>query len=212
MTDIAKQNFAEPEEFDVTNLPAAVKAGESIRPPMLAGPKRQHFLPRFYLDGFTRDGLLAVFDRDKNEIRLQQPVNTAVIGHFYTMEDADGRRRFELEALMAECEGKARPVIDKLVAAAPELNADERSDLSIFIALAATRTPDMVNSVQALNGEIVKHTAQLLFSDVEEVFARLRSDEANWAAAGFKDTLLRLSMKQEIANGNEKAVQSGVQG
>ena len=33
-----------------------------------------------------------------------------------------------------------------------------------------------------------------------------------WAAAGFKDTLLRLSMKQEIANGNEKAIQSGVQG
>lgn len=33
-----------------------------------------------------------------------------------------------------------------------------------------------------------------------------------WAAAGFKDTLLRLSMKQEIANGNEKAIQPGVQG
>jgi hypothetical protein len=33
-----------------------------------------------------------------------------------------------------------------------------------------------------------------------------------WAAAGFKDTLLRLLMKQEIANGNEKAIQSGVQG
>lgn len=189
MTDLPKQNFAEPEEFDVTNLPAAVKAGENIRPPMLTGPKRQHFLPRFYLDGFTRDGLLAVFDRDKNEIRLQQPVNTAVIGHFYTMEDADGRRRFELEALMAEYEGKARPVIDKLVAAAPELNADERSDLSIFIALAATRTPDMVNSVQALNGEIVKHTAQLLFSDMEEVFARLRADEAN---ASESDETLRI--------------------
>ncbi len=33
-----------------------------------------------------------------------------------------------------------------------------------------------------------------------------------WAAAGFKDTLLRWSMKQEIANGNEKAIQPGVQG
>ncbi|MDD2918352.1 hypothetical protein [Rhodoferax sp.] len=33
-----------------------------------------------------------------------------------------------------------------------------------------------------------------------------------WAAAGFKDTLLRWSMKQEIANGKEKAIQPGVQG
>jgi hypothetical protein len=32
-----------------------------------------------------------------------------------------------------------------------------------------------------------------------------------WAAAGFKDNLLRWSMKQEIANGNEKAIQPGAQ-
>ncbi len=32
-----------------------------------------------------------------------------------------------------------------------------------------------------------------------------------WAAAGFKDTLLRWSMKQEIAYGNEKAIQPGIQ-
>jgi hypothetical protein len=31
-----------------------------------------------------------------------------------------------------------------------------------------------------------------------------------WAAAGFKDTLLRWSMKQEIANVNEKAIQPGL--
>jgi hypothetical protein len=156
---------------------AAVDAEANPRPPMLTGPKRQHFLPRFYLDGFSRGGLVAIFDREKNEIRQQQPMNTAVIGHFYTMEDAEGRRRFELEALLSEYEGKAKPVIDKLVAAVPDLSADERSDLSIFIALAATRTPDMVHSVQALNGEMVKHTAKAYFADVDQTFARLRVDE-----------------------------------
>ncbi|MEI7612175.1 MAG: DUF4238 domain-containing protein [Betaproteobacteria bacterium] len=145
--------------------------------PMLRGPKRQHFLPRFYLEGFTRDGLVTVFDREKDEIRRQQPVNTAVIGHFYTREDAEGRQRFELEAFLSEYEGKAKPVIDKLVANVPDLSADERSDLSIFIALAATRTPDMVNSVQALNGEMVKQTAKILFSDVAQTFERMRVDE-----------------------------------
>lgn len=33
-----------------------------------------------------------------------------------------------------------------------------------------------------------------------------------WAAAGFKDTLLRWSMKLEVFYGNEKAIQPGVQG
>lgn len=153
-------------------------AAENDRPPLLAGPKRQHFLPRFYLDGFARDGMVAVFDREKKEIRQQQPVNTAVIGHFYTMEDAEGRRRFEIEALLADYEGKAKLVIDKLVASAPELTADERSDMSIFVALAATRTPEMVNSLQVLNGDLVKRVARILFADSSNVFMRLRADES----------------------------------
>jgi hypothetical protein len=164
-------------------LKGAAESQAAARAPLLTGPKRQHFLPRFYLDGFTREGLLAVYDREQDGIRRQQPVNTAVIGHFYTMEDQEGRRRFEIEALLAEFEGKARPVIDKLVAAAAELTAEERSDLAIFVALAATRTPDMVNSVQALNGEMVKRVAKMMFTDVDSVFARLRAEERYAAQA-----------------------------
>jgi transposase-like protein len=33
----------------------------------------------------------------------------------------------------------------------------------------------------------------------------------HWAAAGFKDTLLRWNMKLEVANGHEKEIQSRVQ-
>lgn len=36
-------------------------------------------------------------------------------------------------------------------------------------------------------------------------------EEAVWAAAGFKDTLLRWKMKPEVVHGNEKAVQPRVQ-
>jgi len=162
---------------DLDALARAQAAAAEVQPPMLTGPKRQHILPRFYQQGFARDDLVAVFDRDRNEIRRQQPVNTAVIGHFYTMEDAEGRRRYEIEALLSEYEGKAKPVIDKLVAAESDLSADERSDLSMFIALAATRTPDMVNSVQALNGEMVTHAARMLFSDIDQTFERMRADE-----------------------------------
>jgi hypothetical protein len=34
---------------------------------------------------------------------------------------------------------------------------------------------------------------------------------AGWAAAGFKDTLLRCEMKPEVVHGNEKAIQPRVQ-
>lgn len=181
---------------------AAVEAEANPRPPLLTGPKRQHFLPRFYLDNFARDGLVAVFDRDGNEIRRQQPNNTAVIGHFYTMTDADGRRRFEIEALLAEYESKAKPVIEKLVAGAAKLSADERSDLSIFIALAAMRTPEMVNSLQALNGQMIKEMIKALFADTENVYQRLRSDERH---ANESDEALR-----DQANWMVRAAQNDV--
>ena len=141
--------------------------------PLLSGPKRQHFLPEFYLDGFTKDGMIAVFDRELNEIRVQQPVNTCVIGHFYTMKDASGRKRFELEQLLSEYETKASFVIKKL-AATEVINADERANLAIFVALAAFRTPDIVDSLKACNSNLIRDMSKQMFADVEEVKTRMR--------------------------------------
>lgn len=142
--------------------------------PLLNGPKRQHILPKFYLEGFSKDGKVAIFDRELNEIRVQQPLNTCVIGHFYTMEDSEGRKRFELEQLLSEYESKANLVIKKLVAT-QEINADERSDLAIFVAFAACRTPDIVDSVKIFNSTMVSDMSKQLFADVEEVKERVRA-------------------------------------
>ncbi len=143
--------------------------------PLLSGPKRQHFLPKFYLEGFAnRDGMIAVFDRESKEIRVQQPVNTCVIGHFYTIVDEAGRRRFELEQLLSEYEGKASLVIKKL-SSTEEINADERTDLAIFVALAAFRTPDIVDSLKAFNSDLVGDMCKRIFVDVEQVKAQMRS-------------------------------------
>lgn len=154
------------------NIAELVVAADAVNP-LLSGPKRQHFLPEFYLKGFTKNDMIAVFDRELNEIRVQQPVNTCVIGHFYTMEDASGRKRFELEQLLSQYEDKASPVIKKL-AATEIINADERTNLAIFVALAAFRTPDVVDSLKAFNSNLIGDMAKRMFVDVEEVKARMR--------------------------------------
>jgi hypothetical protein len=146
------------------------------QPPLLTGPKRQHFLPRFYLDGFAKEGLVSVFDREKNEIRRQQPKDTTVIGHFYTMEDDLGRKRYELEAMLSVCEGKAASVIRKL-AAKQEIDAEERTDFAIFIALGAMRTPDMVDSLKHMNSDLIATIAKRMYADVDTVAAQLATDE-----------------------------------
>lgn len=155
--------------MDDTPLAPASKpvAAAPAAAPLLSGPKRQHFLPKFYIDGFTKNGVVAVFDRESNEVRVQSPQSTGVIGHFYTMEDADGRKRFELEQLLSEYEAKASPVI-KRIAAKVEIKADEREYLAIFVALAAFRTPDIVDSLKAFNSNYIADMAKQMFADVEE--------------------------------------------
>ena len=111
-------------------------------------------------------------ERKNRTIRLQARRATAA---WRRARDAEGRRRFELEALLGDYEGNAKPVIRKLVAGG-ELTADERTDLAIFISFAAMRTPDMVNSVQAMNGNFIAHTAKVMFEDIDQVFERLRED------------------------------------
>lgn len=162
--------------------------------PLLEGPKRQHFLPRFYLEGFAKDGKVAVFDRIENEVRVQQPVNTAVIGHFYTMVDDQGRKRFELEQLLAEYEGKAKPAIEKL-ALKDSLNADERSDLAIFIALGAMRTPDIVDSIKKVNSESIKMFAKQVLSDPEALATKLSADPKY---AGLSQEELKVQAKEMV--------------
>jgi hypothetical protein len=141
--------------------------------PQLSGPKRQHFLPKFYLEGFTKNGMVAIFDRGKNEVRVQTPVNTCVIGHFYTMEDSEGRKRFELEQLLSDYESKANFIIKKLEAC-EEINAEERANLAIFVAFAAFRTPDNIDSIKLLSSSLLSDMTSRMFADVEEVKEGMR--------------------------------------
>ena len=160
------------EQLPKDDAQAAVASTAAARP-LLTGPKRQHFLPRFYLEGFAKDGFVAVFDRDKKEVRVQQPVNTGVIGHFYTMEDADGRQRFELEQMLSEFEGKASPGIKKL-AAMEQPTDEERADLAIFVALAGFRTPDIIESLKLFNSGLMSDIAKRMFANVELVKETMR--------------------------------------
>lgn len=141
--------------------------------PLLDGPKRQHYLPRCYLEGFTRDGWVTVYDRVKDEIREQRSDQVCVVGHFYTFTDEEGRKRFELEHLLSVYEKKGIEALRKL-AARNEINADERTYFAIFMAFAMVRTPDLVDSVKHLNSSMIKEITKRLYSDVEQVKESLR--------------------------------------
>ncbi|SEJ66058.1 Protein of unknown function [Azotobacter beijerinckii] len=141
--------------------------------PHLNGPKRQHFVPKFYLEGFTSDGLLAVFDRVSGEIRKQQPQNTAVVGHLYTFEDHQDRKRFDLEVLFSYIEEEAAPILKSLVQG-DRISPKDRESFALFLGLAAVRTPAAIAEASSVYAGFEKARSRLMLTDEHRVLELLK--------------------------------------
>jgi hypothetical protein len=135
-------------------------------------PKRHHYLPKFYLNGFCRDDLLYVYDRKKNEIRRQPPVNTAIQGNYYTLEDFDGNKDTQIEAMLSEIEGAASPIIDKATNRT-QLSAQDKEELALFLAFLMNRVPDFEKSINRMEEHLIKCVMDIAFGDEKHAAATL---------------------------------------
>jgi hypothetical protein len=136
-------------------------------------PKRHHYLPEFYLAGFTIDGQrstsFTVFDRDRAQFRFQTPKNTAVTGYYYAVEDeTTGEKSMHVEELLAEVETETEPVIKKLEAR--ETPTDEEKEcLALFCALLHTRVPQFDRAIQEMMDGGIKEVNRRFYSSVDDV-------------------------------------------
>lgn len=125
-------------------------------------PKRHHYLPRFYLEKFSRDGLLWVYDRLTNEFRRQPPKDTAVELHRYSFRDATGQLDASMERVLSRFENLAAPAIAKVEAGGLP-SKDERIAIAAFAAQINTRVPDSDKTARGL-----EEYFHALFRDVLE--------------------------------------------
>ena len=119
-------------------------------------PKRHHFLPKCYLEGFARDGYVWLFDRERNEFRRQQPLNTSVIKNFYVFENKLGEKDYGLETFFSGIEGKAKATILELETRA-DISPDRRLNLAVFIALLMVRSPKFDRQTNEIIDAATKH-------------------------------------------------------
>lgn len=122
----------------------------------MSNPKRHHYLPQFYLEGFCNDeGGLWVYNDKDNSIKNLTPINTALITNYYTLEDEDGNKIYELEKMLAEIEGATHPVINKL-SNKEQINQEEKEVLALFIALLQSRTPGSIEKLRAMTEPLME--------------------------------------------------------
>lgn len=131
-------------------------------------PKRHHYVPRKYLEGFTKDlKNISIFDRRALAYRTQSIVNTAVQNHYYRISVVGGGKSTEVETFFANIESETWPIIDKLNNRLT-LTATERHTLALYVSFQMTRTPDYEKRINESEEKMIKHINKRRYSTVEE--------------------------------------------
>ena len=150
-------------------------SSEPARTPRPNVSKRHHYLAEAYLLGFAReDGSVAVHDGLKDTLIRQLPDATTVISQLNTLWGPDGGRRLELESELSEIEGRAMAVIKAIQDERP-LNQGERDELSAFVGISLTRTPDGIAALHAVASRLALLETGSPYSTLEKMKRLVRA-------------------------------------
>ena len=117
----------------------------------MSRPKRHHYIAQMHSKRFTDpDGILYVFDKrfPQKGVQKRTPRNLFVEGDLYTQFDETGTKDVSVETeFLAPLEGKAGPVIEKIVSAArrgdtPNLSVAEKDVWVEFTYIQFKRVPE----------------------------------------------------------------------
>lgn len=138
----------------------------------MSDPKRHHYVPAFYLAGFTvdrnRDASFSVYDREKNEFRTQTPDTSAHQRYYYATETPEGKRDFSVETFFSGFENAAKPLIDKLEQEGI-ITDDERATLALFFALLHTRVPQFERTSNEIYDAMQKALNRIRYRSPDDV-------------------------------------------
>jgi hypothetical protein len=109
-------------------------------------PRRHHYLPQFYLAGFTisgeKDGDLYVINRDDGRQWKGTPNSVGHQRDFYRVDDVPGMEPFALEKDFSEFEGKVAHVLEQIFVDKRLPDGGEEANLLInFVAIMTARVP-----------------------------------------------------------------------
>ncbi len=129
-------------------------------------PVKHHYIPQFYLKGFSQDQEhLHIFDKkaetDEARFRYQTTEAIAYKKHFYTYETNDHDKE-TLEGFFCNIESLAQNAIEKL-SQGGQLDRELRSYLALFIAFIWVRTPHFKSETLGAQEELHEKMARMMF-------------------------------------------------
>ncbi|TXT38626.1 MAG: hypothetical protein FD135_2729 [Comamonadaceae bacterium] len=151
--------------------------------PITHGPAQQHYVSRFYLNGFAENKRVAVYDRTNGSLFSLPPKKAVVQEHIYTFIDGSDRQRFELEALFGIVESRAGSALKSAVSKMP-LSDEDREYLALFVAMHAIRTPAALAESRSVREKAERTKLKLAVPNEEAAYKLVKkSKPANTSEA-----------------------------
>ena len=126
-------------------------------------PKRQHYLPKMYLQNFTNsNNKVWVYNDENKTIKELSIKDTTLIKNFYTIETEFGKD-YTLEQELSKIETTCAPIIKKLIDG-QKIDEEEKANLSVFIATMQLRTPSSVELIKQTINPILEFSKKHLLN------------------------------------------------
>lgn len=132
----------------------------------MAGPRKHHILPEFYLKRFSEDGKVWVYDRERDDLSNLRPETVGIRKDFYRLKQG-GRDEENLpEAFLGKVESKAAPVIAKIDRGGQITRGDRRRVVD-FVALLKSRVPSFARWLSDFSDDYWVRHLRMLFPTEE---------------------------------------------
>jgi hypothetical protein len=136
----------------------------------LSTPRRHHYLPQFYLAGFTpsgqKDDFLHVLDKETGKTWKSRPAGVAHQSDYYRLDEG-APDPFAFEKGLSQFEGEAAATLKAVLSQQCIPDFDHRVTLMNLIALSAIRVPSQRNILADAQRRLFQLTTQLMVSTPE---------------------------------------------
>jgi len=155
--------------------------------------KRHHYLPEFYLKYFILPGEkgIWVYDKDGGEPRYQQPVNTGVEGHLYSIINEDGEKDDFIETqFLGPLDGAVKPVLDRWGLPDAEITVEDIPLVGEFMASLWGRAPRQIEQIREYGKILAVKNARDLAKDLDRLtvhMQRYQRENPNEPLTDFKE-------------------------
>ncbi len=143
---------------------------------MTQNKKRHHYIPRFYLDGFTESldsPILYRYERGRQEPLLLTTESVGFEKHFYTITNSSGQKDSNtIEDFLANnVESPAQSILRKI--RNQEMIAPaEKLILSRYIVYLMRRVPHSRERVDHLAAKVIRSTSESLNADIDKAISK----------------------------------------